>query len=294
MSISTKSTVDRRIMLSRQRRAEERLVIAILHASSVLNFVAIIGSAAVWAHQHSRSRFMAIQARQAMMFQIIVAISSMMAFLLFMAGFNVAAFGGLIARSGFGEPALTSALIVAFLLGVAVIIFFLNILPLAGVWAAIRILRGHNYLYPIIGRRVTNWYLQKHGSREASPVAQFSSTSNIDDHDPALIGTTHLSILVGLAPIVAAVQWAGTPHPSSKLTLNLMQAALYQLCMGVVFAVGFCAFFVGGFCAFPVSSILVLMIYLLPIIAAIRAFSGKEFHYPLIGNWLVRYLGLGA
>lgn len=286
MRVSTQAAIDRRILLSRQRRAEEQVVVAVLHASSILNFVAIIASASVWANQRSRSRFLAIQARQAMMFQIVTAIGLVITFVLFMAGFYVAMFGGLIARSGIREPGLTSALIIAAVLGGAAIVFFLILLPLAGVWAAIRILRGHNFLYPILGRRVVDWYTRKYSSGESSSPPRYSPTSSVDDNDPALVGTAHLSILVGFAPIVAAVQWASAQHRSVHLTFNLMQAALYQLCMGVGFAV--------AFCAYPTLGILILAMYILPIIAAIRAYSSKEFRYPILGNWLARYLGLDA
>ncbi len=279
------STTDRRILLSRQRRAEEQVVAAVLHASSILGFFAIIASASVWFNQRSRSRFLAIQSRQALLFQIITAVGLLITFALFMAGFYVAVFGGLIARTGVSEPELTSALIVAAVLGAIAIVFFLIILPLTGVWAAIRILRGHNFQYPILGRLVVNWYNQKYGAGEVSAPYRYATVSHTKGNDTALAGAAHLSILAGFGPIVAAVQWATTPNRSIHLTFNLMQAALFQLCMmGVLYI---------GFCAFRVFGILVLAIGILPVIAAIRAFSGKEFRYPLLGNWLARYLGLG-
>lgn len=285
MTTSTQAITDRRILRSQQRRAEEQVVAAVLHASSLLGFIAIIASAAVWSNQRIRSRFLAIQARQAMLFQIVTAIGLLITFILFMAGFYTALFSGLIARTGVSEPELTSALILAAVVGGTTLVFFLILLPLTGVWAAIRILRGHNFRYPLLGRLVVNWYNQKYDT-SMTALSPSIPSFNTSEPDTTVAGIAHLGILAGFGPVVAAVLWATTPQHSLKLTFNLMQAALFQMClMAVIFI---------GFCAFPASAILILPLGLLSIVAAIRAFAGREVRYPVLGNWLARYLRLEA
>ncbi len=236
---------------------------------------------------------------------------------LFAAGFLFAAFTGLIARTGVTEPELTAFLINSALLGSGVIHFFMFVFPLWGVWAAVQVLRGRNFRYPIIGCLATQWMAGQVATTGALPARQ-TGGMEASMNESTLAGLIHLSLLGGFGPILSPILWATARQRSEFLTYHLLQAALFQLLtIGVLLVM-----LLGGLglpLVFIVSGILLprevfqslthipalstlptvctgmiglwlLVAGILALTGAIRAFKGREFHYPIVGGWLARYL----
>jgi uncharacterized Tic20 family protein len=275
----------------------------------------LVTSALVWATQRFRSRFLVVQALQALLFQLCALLCRFLTFGLFVVGANLVVFSGRIARASVGGPRLLAFLGGIMVLGSVSIFLFQFTLPLWGVWAALRILRGRHHRYPVLGRLAINWSSRWSVSVEASPDGELSAEELISE--TVLAGLAHLSVLGALSPILAPILWATVKHRSRFLTHHLLQAALFQLSvagLGAVFFFGvlpttmllriFGKYLPFGL-AYPVvrivdtafpfgfTGILVLLgllFVLLVLVAAIRAFKGKEYHYPIIGTWLIRYL----
>jgi hypothetical protein len=122
----------------------------------------------------------------------------------------------------------------------------------------------------------------------------------------------------GFGPILSPILWATTRQHSEFLTYHLLQALLFQLlAVGVILAMlfgvlGLPLVFIelsillphGIFepfthvlpgPGFPTVCMGMIGLWLLDagilaLAGAIRAFKRKEFHYPMLGGWLARYL----
>jgi uncharacterized Tic20 family protein len=309
--------VDSRITHSHRRRAEERVVCAILHASSPLGFLALAASGTVWATQRSRSRFLALQSLQALMFQLLAFLGSFITYWPLALAIGIAVFSDWIAPTDAAEPALTTAMLIIGVLGFAIAVFFQAVFPWWGMWAAFRILRGHNFRYPVLGRIVVGWSARQPVNAEAAST-NAQTAPETSNGETVLAGVAHLSTLVGLSPILAPVLWATAKHRSRFLAYNLLQAALFQLLMMGASYVCFLSSWVliallVLFSSVPlpaiqmhvmrfvrpntmffgwmgVIGILMLATVISVLIAAIRAFQGKASGYPIVGSWLTKYL----
>jgi uncharacterized Tic20 family protein len=308
------SMIDR-IDNARKHRKEEQVIAAILHMSSPFGFFALISSGVVWAVCRSRSRFLMVQALQAFLFQLVSFLAFGLMFLLFMVGFYYAMFSGLIARTGVTEPELTSNLIVAAAIGFAAIFFFQFIFPLWGVWAGVQILRGKNYQYPVLGKTVI-----RYTSRQ--PFVAKSSTQNSpnSENENIIAGLGHAAIFAGFSPFLSPVLWATTQTRSKFLSHNLFQASIFQMAMTAILTSSYLVVWGSGMLIgllqiigvatpefinsietfarvtyFPFSAgilflLLVVTCGIYIVVAVVQAFRGKEFHYPFIGKWLLRYI----
>jgi uncharacterized Tic20 family protein len=287
-------------------------VCAILHASSHYSIFAIAASVIVWTTQRTRSRFVALQALQATLFQLTAFVAVLLASGLYAAGMFVAVFSAFIVPPGVDDPGLAYLFVGAVALGFGSILLFQWIFPFWGVWAAVRILRGRNFRYPILGRLAVTWTARQPIEIEAHPMDQ-GSTIEAADGETLLAGLGHLSVIGGLGLILAPVLWATAKRRSRFLTDHLLQTALFHLFMaGTIFALYLC--FAGFFALSILSSrfvpvtifspffpfggmaiigILLLVRVVLALVAAVRAFKGKVFRYPIVGWWLARYLGRG-
>jgi len=300
-----------------KHRKEEQVVAAILHMSSPWGFFALISSGVVWAVSKSRSRFLMIQALQALVFQLVSFLAFGLMFLIFMAGFYYTMFSGLIARTGANEPELTQNLIIAAIIGFAAIFFFQFVFPLWGVWAGIQILRGKSYQYPILGNAVIRLTSREPFVVKAESSANNSSTST---NEHILAGLGHAAMFAGFSLFLSPILWATTKTRSRFLSHNLLQASLFQMAATALITGSYFAIWGGGLFLgllqsfglatpellnniervasntyFPIGiGILFLLLVLTSgvcvIIATIQAFRGKEFNYPVVGKWLSRYI----
>lgn len=302
-----------RIARLRRRRLEERLICAILHASSAYGLPALTASAVVWATQRTRARFVAFQALQATLFQLFSFVAVVLASGLYVIGLAGALLRGLIAYDGAQGAQVTAVLNGAMLLGLASSLILRWLLPCWGVWAAWRILRGHNYRYPLWAWLAARW-CDSHGVQVERGIKPRIEPQDARASETLLAGVGHLGGLAGLSPIFAPVFWATARHRSRFLVLHLLQAALFQLLvLGVAYALliiawGLMAFLAllpsapqtaalqlagspmlqlgaAGLLVIPVAST-----WTVSLIAAVRALRGQEFRYPLVGRWLIHYL----
>jgi uncharacterized Tic20 family protein len=311
-------SIGKKLEQSRRNRMEEQVVAAILHMSSPWGFLALITSGVVWTTYRSRSRFLSVQAMQAFLFQLASFAAFILVFVLFMAGFYFAAFSGLIARTGVTEPELTSNLIVAMIFGFASLFFFQFIFPLWGVFAGIEILRSGNYQYPVLGKLAIRLTSREPFIVNSESLAERRLAG--PDSGKIIASLGHLSILGGLGILLSPILWATNKSRSNFLSHHLLQASLFQLVMtilftGLYFVIWGSATLFGLFQFFGFSlpagftdavsqfakytyypfgwlvlfGFLFLITGILPILAAIQAFRGRDFHYPMIGNWLSKY-----
>lgn len=306
-----------RLENARKNRKEEQVIAAILHMASPWGFFALITSGIVWGTTKSRSRFLSIQALQAFLFQLTSFLAFILMFLIFMAGFYFAAFSGMIAQTGVTNPELTQNLIVAMIIGFASIFFFQFIFPLWGIVAGIQILRGNNFLYPVLGKLAIRWTSRQPFVVNSEASAYRLSPSS-DEH--ILAGLAHITIIAGLSLLLSPLLWATNKNRSRFLSHNLFQASLFQIVATAILTFSYFSVWASGMVIgvlqffglispefinsisefaritnFPFSFGIVFVLLALisgiyVIIATVQALRHKEFHYPLIGRWLLRYI----
>ena len=210
----------------RKNRKEEQVIAAILHMSSPWGLFALITSGVVWGATKSRSRFLSVQALQAFLFQLTSFLVLTLIILIFMAGFYYASFSGMIAQTGVSNPELTQNLMIAMIVGFALIFFFEFIFPLLGIVAGIQILRGNNFQYPVLGKLAIHWT-----SRQPFVVNSESSEHRLSSFNDGhiLAGLAHITILAGLSLLLSPILWATDKNHSKFLNHNLIQASLFQI-----------------------------------------------------------------
>lgn len=312
-------TIDERVARAQRQRKEEQVTAAILHMVSPLGILALIPSGVVWAVSRSRSRFLCLQALQALLFQAVALALAVGTFLLFMAGFYFAMFSGMVARTGVTDPELTTNLTVAMVAGFAIVFFFQFAFPCWGVWAGLQILRGRAYRYPLIGKLAMRWTSRQPFVVE--PTDRPRPRLAPDDNGQNILGVlAHLSVLAGMSVILSPVLWATTRSRTRYLTHHLLQAPLFQIgtttLMWFFFFVvwgggvlGSLAYPLAGYLPQPVvvviNIIAVVTLYpvgwmvllgliwiitvVLAIVAGIQTARGRDFNYPIVGKWLARY-----
>ena len=306
-----------RLAYALKQRKEEQVIAAILHMSSPWGFFALLSSGIVWAASRGRSRFLMVQALQAFLFQLFSFLAFGAMFLIFMLGFYYAAFSGLIARTGATEPELTANLITAAIIGFGAIFFFQFIFPLWGIWAGIQILRGRSFHYPVLGKFVIKWTSRESFIVKAEPHVRNSSDS---DNAHIIAGLGHLAIFAQFSLFLSPILWATNKPRSQFLSHNLLQASIFQMTMTIVFVLLYFAVWGSGLLIgllqmsgmvpaefmnglselariiyFPISFGVLFVLLLLAssiyvALAAVQAFRGKDFQYPIIGKWLLHYI----
>jgi|GEM_PF-5144722 len=271
-------------------QAAERVLCAILHATSPFGLYALISSTLVYMVQRKQSRFVAVQALQAMLFQLFVTIAHVILFSFLFAGW-----------------------LDNFLFAVLILLY-----PLVGVWAALWLLGKRNFSYPFLGWWAVNWMESEVMTVQPLP----RPTERPDDSANAeafLAGIAHLSVLAGFGSILGPVLWASRRNPSRFFTEQIFQAAIFELVTRglnlVVFVAGGIFTYVFLIAAWNMNHLPVvvpqegwqaarlliagwviflvgfgLITGLITIFAAVSAFRGRALRYPLIGRWLVRYL----
>jgi uncharacterized Tic20 family protein len=133
---------------------EDRFIAAMGHATAIITMWGLIIPLIVWLAEKDRSRLIRFQALQAVIYQGIGALTYFGGLLLYMISFF-----GLMVVSIASEPSAGNGTIpwagLLFLLPILlfIILFFIvGLIYLAlAVWASVRVLRGHNYHYPILG-----------------------------------------------------------------------------------------------------------------------------------------------
>jgi uncharacterized Tic20 family protein len=234
-----------------------------------------------------------------------------------MAGFYYAMFSGLIARTGVTEPELTQNLIIAAIIGFAAIFFFQFVFPLWGIWAGIQILRGRSYQYPILGQAIIRYISRQPFIAKTETSANNSSTS---ENEHFLAGLCHLAMFAGFSLFLSPILWATTKNRSHFLNHNLFQASIFQIVATAILTGSYFTIWGSGVSIgilqflglatpelihnletflsntyFPFGIGILFLLFAISagvsvVIATIQAFRGKEFNYPVVGKWVLRYI----
>ena len=135
---------------------EERWVAAMGHFSVIIMLWGLVAPVTTWILQGKQNAFLKFQSIQTTLFQLLVNI-------LYLGGVAVIWIGmiPLFALTGLGginesSPLAMPGLVLFFLAMLVALVLFL-VLPLfhiLGQWAGYRVLKGHNYRYPLLGRLV--------------------------------------------------------------------------------------------------------------------------------------------
>jgi len=298
-------------------RKEHQFVAALLHAIGPMGLFAPVSSILVYTTRRHESRFLAVQALQAGLFQVTSLALLGATFLLFMIGFYYSAFSGMIAQTGVTNPELTNRLILAGIVGGGLIFFFQWLFPLVGLYAAVRVLLGANFKYPLIGRLAARWGAPDHQS--ALPKVGSASRHDASVTSDALLSPiAHILVVFGLAAVVNPVIWSFAGGAQPRVRFSLLQAAMFDLVVQGLLAFVFFGVFIltvllglfgqsidpQGMRFLPIAGIdqyfdiaffgllaaIFIIARLLAVIAAISEFRGKRFRYPIIGPMLERYL----
>jgi uncharacterized Tic20 family protein len=282
-----------------------------------MGLFAPVSSILVFATRRRDSQFLAVQALQAVLFQVTSLALLGATFLLFGIGFYYAAFSGMIAETGVTNPELTDRLILAGIIGGGLILFFQWVLPLVGVFAAVRVLAGANFKYPLLGRLASRWGVA-HGQLAVPMRGSGAQDGAGSTSDALLAPIAHLLAVIGLAALVNPVIWSFARGAQPRVRFSLLQAAMFDLVvsglLGFVFFGGFIltvalgvmsqfldptgmGYMQGprfdqyfGIALFGLLGLIFLVGRLLAVIAAIGEFRGRRFRYPLIGAMAERYL----
>lgn len=143
-----------------------------------------------------------------------------------------------------------------------------------------------------------------------------NTTSYPTQDERVMAALSHVTVLIPTIGVIAPIViWATQKEKSRFVAFQALQAAAFQLLIVVLWFVGMACYmgsfflmFGGialsqsagrfnpgpGFAVIPflvifgMLSIMLLMV-IIGIVAAIMVFQGKDFHYPLIGDFVERY-----
>jgi uncharacterized Tic20 family protein len=138
---------------------EDRWVAAMSHAAVVINLWGMVLPLIVWFMERKRSALLRFQEFQALLFQVITAALLFAALAVYMFSLGLVFAGTLIVSGSSDSGSLLIILILSMviLLIFAAIVLAVPLLHILGQWAALRILQGHDYQYPLLGRRIRSW-----------------------------------------------------------------------------------------------------------------------------------------
>ena len=141
---------------------EGRWVAAMGHFSVIIALWGILAPITAWIVQGKHSAFIKFQSAQTVIFQLIINVLYM--------GSGVVAFISvvpLMVTTGFGGgqnsdiPTMGLIFFFIFMLISLVVILFLPLFHILGQWAGYRVLKGYDYRYPLVGRLVEKWLVNK-------------------------------------------------------------------------------------------------------------------------------------
>ena len=140
---------------------EERFAASMGHFCVIFPLTGMLVPLALWAVQGKRSAYMKFQSLQTIVFQALAALVA-----LILAGLAVVVLAAaLLLLFSTPNPTLPSmeGLFGVFLslICLAVILLIVPLFQILGQWAGLRILQGHDYRYPLIGRRVEDWLAKR-------------------------------------------------------------------------------------------------------------------------------------
>ncbi len=160
---------------------DERITAAMAHVTAILPLFGIMAPIVVWTTQKDRSRFVAFQALQALVYQLAMILAWLVGMACYMCSY-IGIIAGPIVGLMVGHPAEgmlgpTEGLMVASMLVPFIVFGLISVGGIAfvlyGLVGAVQVLRGKEFRYVIIGTRLER-YLQREARAEGEGVVDAS------------------------------------------------------------------------------------------------------------------------
>jgi uncharacterized Tic20 family protein len=134
---------------------DDRVMAALAHGSAILFGMGAIAAVVIWATQKDKSRYVAFQALQALLYQI----AGFFAYIVGMCCWLALYFASFIPLMAAANQASSEPPLFFFVsLALMVVPFALmGLWIVGGLWGAVRTLQGRNFHYLIIGNRLERW-----------------------------------------------------------------------------------------------------------------------------------------
>ena len=144
---------------------EERWVAAMGHLTVIVFLWGILAPLTAWMLRDKQSLFLKFQSVQTVAYQAFATLLYTGAGVIYMFGFTI--FLGLTGFEGNSNGSITSTsmlglvfLVVTMIIAM-LIILIMPLLHILGQWAGYRVLKGDDYHYPLVGRLVENWMVNR-------------------------------------------------------------------------------------------------------------------------------------
>src|SRR5258706_2715308 len=147
---------------------EDRWVAAMGHFSVIIALWGMLAPLSAWILQGKRSLFLKFQSIQTLVYQVFVTLLFFGGIFVYIVGaFVLLSVVGLNRSASINTSAGMTGLVIflVFMLVFLAIILIVPLFHIMGQWAGYRVLKGDNYLYPVLGKFIEKWML-KLGSEE--------------------------------------------------------------------------------------------------------------------------------
>jgi len=140
-----------------QRTQDERIMSALSHGSIVLFGTGVIAAIVIWVTQKEKSAYIAFQALQATVYQLIGLVVVMLGWCCWTALYFLSMIPLIAAADSGGDP---PAVFWLSLMLMFVPLAVMGLWVLGGLWGAVRTLQGRDFRYLILGDQVERWLNQ--------------------------------------------------------------------------------------------------------------------------------------
>jgi uncharacterized Tic20 family protein len=133
---------------------DDRIMAALAHGSAIIFGMGIIAAVVLWATQKDRSRYVAFQALQALVYQVAGVIVQIISWCCWTALYFLSFIPLLAAAESSSEPPLF------FLVSMALMVVpfaLMGLWIIGGLWGAVRTLQGRDFRYLVIGSQLERW-----------------------------------------------------------------------------------------------------------------------------------------
>lgn len=286
--------------------SEERILAVISHLSALALGAGVIIPAVFWTGQREKSKYAAFQSLQAYGYQTLGYTFWMLSYLLVM----MLIFVALIAMAFFtkNNPGLKDTISTTFAIIILVVVCLgLGIYLLLPVIGALMCGMGRDFRYPILGSRLGRYL-------GYDPAGDASLDSAAEERFAASMG--HFAVILPLIGLLGPLYlWASLGKRSPFLRFQSAQTAIYQGLVNLfTYGMGFLSIFslvlvvylatpMGGegaalaglmamTCVLMITMLIVPCFHILGQWAGLQILRGRDFRYPLIGQFAAKWLKL--
>jgi len=300
-------------MQSNQPTSDERLMAALAHGSVLLSFLGPIGPILIWISQRRKSAYASFHALQAMGYQMMflwIGMAIGVAVAILWACLMIPLIASMEVNSSASEftPLLFEGIFLLLMFTIWGIYF------VGGILGAVRCLLKKDFRYPFLGKRLGSFL--DYAPDAASPMDETKE----DRWVAAMSHASAILLMWGLVSPLAV--WITQKDRSPYLRFQALQATVYQV-LALLAYFGFMAVYffsmIALFLALPLTSsggyrpgneslifllifgIVILVVWavillavptyhLFAMIAGIQILKGKDYHYPILGKQIERFL----